>query len=140
MGERYEPAPGVRRLLSGTPSILALQPMLDMLDLIERAGLDAVRDKSTALTEFAIEAVEAFEEGSPGLGLSLLSPREASRRGGHVTFGHPDAQQIVARAWQRDVLPDYRAPGGIRVGLSPLSTSFAEVADGLGVLMECIRG
>ncbi|MCS5715668.1 aminotransferase class V-fold PLP-dependent enzyme [Herbiconiux sp. CPCC 205716] len=136
MGEHYEPAAGIRRVLSGTPSILGLQPMLDMLDLIERAGLPAIRAKSVALTGLVLEALDGE---LAGLGLTPASPREASRRGGHVTLGHPDAQAVVARAWQRDVLPDYRAPGGIRIGLSPLSTSFAEVADGLGVIAECIR-
>ena len=136
MGEHYEPAPGIRRVLSGTPSILGMQPMLDMLDLIERAGMPAVRAKSVALTELVVDALGGE---LAGLGLTLASPRDPSRRGGHVTLGHPDAQAVVARAWKRDVLPDYRAPGGIRIGLSPLSTSFAEVADGLGVIAECIR-
>ncbi|MBF4571767.1 aminotransferase class V-fold PLP-dependent enzyme [Herbiconiux sp. VKM Ac-1786] len=136
MGEHYEPAAGIRRVLSGTPSILGMQPMLDMLDLIERAGMPAVRAKSVALTEMVVDALDGE---LAGLGLTLASPRDPSRRGGHVTLGHPDAQAVVARAWQRDVLPDYRAPGGIRIGLSPLSTSFAEVADGLGVIAECIR-
>ncbi|MGD8193397.1 kynureninase [Herbiconiux sp. P18] len=138
MGERYEPAPGIRRLLSGTPSILGMQPMLDMLDLIEQAGLPAVRAKSIALTEFVVDAL-ADGGALTGLGLTLESPRDPARRGGHVTLGHPDAEAVVARAWQRDVLPDYRAPGGIRIGLSPLSTSFAEVADGLEVLAACLR-
>jgi kynureninase len=148
MGESYEPAPGIRRVLSGTPSILGMQPMLDMLDLIERAGMAAVREKSIALTEFVIEALGVEAGGRAGaadlsalggLGLSLESPRESVRRGGHVTLGHPDARAVVARAWQRDVLPDYRSPSGIRIGLSPLSTSFAEVADGLAVLAACLR-
>jgi kynureninase len=136
MGEHYEPAAGIRRVLSGTPSILGMQPMLDMLDLIERAGMPAVRAKSVALTEMVVDALGGE---LAGLGLTLASPRDPARRGGHVTLGHPDAQAVVARAWKRDVLPDYRAPGGIRIGLSPLSTSFAEVADGLGVIAECIR-
>ena len=42
---------------------------------------------------------------------------------------------VTAALWERDVLPDYRDPGGLRVGLSPLSTSFEEVRRG----MECVR-
>ena len=45
-----------------------------------------------------------------------------------------DAKALVAALWERGVIPDYRAPDGIRVGLAPLSTSFAEVAAGFGVL------
>ncbi|HEY8589195.1 MAG TPA: aminotransferase class V-fold PLP-dependent enzyme [Naasia sp.] len=135
MGGAYRPAPGIRRFLSGTPSILALQPMRDMLDLIDAAGMAAVREKSVRLTEFVVEIADADLAGS---GVTVASPRDASRRGGHVTLEHPDAQRATARAWERGVLPDFRGPSGIRIGLSPLSTSFAEVADGLAVLRECL--
>ena len=36
-------------------------------------------------------------------------------------------REVTAALWERDVIPDYRDPHGLRIGLSPLSTSFAEV-------------
>jgi kynureninase len=137
MGDSYRPATGIRRFLSGTPSILAMQPMCDMLDLIEQAGLPAIRAKSVRLTEFVLEV---FDTDLAAAGMTLGTPRDPARRGGHVTLNHPDARGIPARAWERDVLPDFRAPSGIRIGLSPLSTSFAEVADGLSVLRDRVEG
>ena len=137
MGDTYLPATGIRRFLSGTPSILAMQPMLDMLDLIERAGIQAIREKSVRLTGYVIEV---FDDSLAAAGMTLGTSRDPARRGGHVTLQHPDAKAILARAWERDVLPDFRAPNGIRVGLSPLNTSFAEVADGLRVLRGCVEG
>ena len=137
MGDTYLPATGIRRFLSGTPSILAMQPMRDMLDLIEQAGMPAVREKSVRLTEFVIEL---FDAQLADAGMTLATTRDPARRGGHVTLNLPDARDLIARAWQRGVIPDFRAPAGIRVGLSPLSTSFAEVADGLGVLGDCVQG
>src|SRR3954452_4509352 len=136
MGPAYAPARGIRRFLSGTPSIVAMQPMEDMLDLLEQAGMPAIREKSTALTEFVLELADA--DLAP-VGFTVATAREASRRGSHVTLEHPDARAITARAWARGVIPDFRAPHGIRIGLSPLSTSFAEVADGLATLRECIE-
>lgn len=38
------------------------------------------------------------------------------------------------------MIPDYREPDGIRIGLSPLSTSFAEVHRGLDVLRDVLDG
>ena len=38
------------------------------------------------------------------------------------------------------MIPDFRAPDGLRLGLSPLSTSFAEVHRGLAVLREVAAG
>ena len=36
------------------------------------------------------------------------------------------------------MIPDYRAPDGIRIGPAPLSTSFAEVHRGLSVLRDLL--
>jgi kynureninase len=55
-----------------------------------------------------------------------------------VTLNHPDARAVVAACWRRGVVPDFRAPDGIRVGLAPLSTSFAEVAVGLGAVRSVL--
>ena len=54
-----------------------------------------------------------------------------ARRGGHVTLRREGFRGVLDRLWERGVLPDYRDPGGLRVGLSPLSTSFEEVRRGL---------
>lgn len=133
MGERYEPAGGIRRFISGTPPILGMVPMGAMLDLLERAGMPAVRAKSVALTDFAVEVYDALLAPH---GVTLASPRDASVRGGHVTLDHERFREVTARLWERGVIPDFRPPHGLRVGLSPLSTSFAEVLTGLEAAAE----
>lgn len=127
MGPGYVPAPGIRQFLSGTPPVLGLVPLRVGLDLYAEAGITAVRAKSEALTAFAVEIADA-------VGFEVASPRDPARRGGHVTLRHPDARSLVAELWRRGVVPDFRAPDGIRIGLAPLSTSFAEVASGMGAL------
>ncbi|NYG60407.1 kynureninase [Nocardioides daedukensis] len=128
MGHSYAGAAGIRQFVSGTPPVLAMQPMVDMLDLIEEAGIATIREKSIALTGFAIEVAD--ELLAPH-GVVLSSPREAARRGSHVLLDHPDFREVTARLWEVGVIPDFRPPTGLRVGLSPLSTSFAEVVRGL---------
>ena len=128
MARDYTPATGMRRFLSGTPPILAMLPIDDMLDLIEEAGLDAVRAKSVSLTSFALAAADALLADRD---VRVLSPRDAARRGGHVTLGHPRAQELV-RALQEDgVIPDFRHPDGVRIGLSPLSSTHGEALEGV---------
>ena len=100
----------------------------DMVELIDEVGLGAVRDKSVALTEYAIELAD---EILAPLGVTVGSPRDAAIRGGHVTLVHPKAKELTASLWTRDVIPDFREPDGVRIGLSPLSTSFQEVRRGL---------
>jgi kynureninase len=135
MGPDWTPAPGVRRILSGTPPVVGMLPLTFMLDLVEEVGTGAVRAKSQRLTAYAAEvAAELLEP----LGVVNGSPRDPARLGGHVTLLHPRMKEVTAALWQRDVVPDYRDPGGLRIGLSPLSTSFTEVRRGLEQVREVL--
>lgn len=136
MGPAYLPAEGMRRFISGTPPILGMLPMQDMLDLVEEAGVEAIREKSIRLTEFVADVADA---ALAPLGVTVASPREPQVRGGHVTLEHDAMQAAIARLWQRGVIPDFRRPRGLRAGLSPLSTSFVEVATALAHLHEILN-
>jgi len=136
MGPEYRPAAGMRRFLSGTPPILGMIAMQDTLDLIEAAGIAAIREKSVALTAFALRVSDGL---LAPLGVTVASPRNPDERGGHVTLSHPAMRAVTARLWAEDVLPDYRDPHGLRIGLSPLSTSFGEVARGMNAVAEALH-
>jgi kynureninase len=152
MGPDYEPADGIRGWLSGTPAIVGMQAMRDMIALIDQAGatdpltgalvpgstggalgtgIAAVRVKSVALTSFAVELADELLPSAV-----LSSPRDPELRGGHITLDHPSFEAIMPRLWERGVIPDFRRPTGIRLGMSPLSTSFAEVEEGVRVIAE----
>jgi kynureninase len=131
MGQGYEPADGIQRFLSGTPPVIGMLPMRDMVALIETVGLDAVRAKSVALTSYALELVNE-------LPVEVSTPRLAYERGSHVTIEHPRFAELMPKLWARGVIPDFRRPSGIRLGLSPLSTSFAEVELGVAAIAELL--
>jgi kynureninase len=135
MADRYQPAAGIRQLISGTPPILGMLPMRDMLALVEEAGMPAIRAKSVELTAFAIEVAD---ELLAPYDVRVASPRDPDVRGSHVTLDHPDFRRVTAELWRRGVIPDFRPPQGLRVGLSPLSTSFAEVAAGLATIADVL--
>jgi kynureninase len=135
MGPVYAPTAGVRRFLSGTPPIVGMLPVADMLACLAEAGMTAVREKSVALTSYAVDVAD---EVLAPLGVTVASPRDPALRGGHVTLQHDAMRQVVVELWRRDVIPDYRDPGGLRVGLSPLSTSYAEVRRGLERVREVL--
>ncbi|MFJ4175095.1 kynureninase [Microbacterium sp. NPDC089696] len=136
MGPEYVPAGDIRQLLSGTPPVTSMLAMQGMLDLIEQATIEAVRAKSEALTDLA---VRAHDELLAPLGVRLLSPRDAERRGGHVTIGHPEFRAVTQRLWEDGVIPDFRFPDGIRLGLSPLSTSFVETVTGVIAVRDALE-
>ena len=137
MGPGYEPAAGLRSVISGTPPVLGMLPLTTSLDLIEEAGIGAIRAKSLAMTAYALEVVDAL---LAPLGARVVSPRDPARRGGHVTVRHPAFRDLMGPLWERGVLADYREPDCIRIGLSPLSTSFAETYAGLAVLAGLLAG
>jgi kynureninase len=112
-----------------------MQPTIDMLELVQEAGLPAIRGKSVALTDYAITVAEQL---LTPLGATLASPVPSARRGSHITLTHPDARPATALLWERGVIPDFRTPDGLRIGLSPLSTSFAELAHGLSALEQVL--
>jgi kynureninase len=125
----------MRRFISGTPPILGMAPIQDMVDLIEKAGMPAIRAKSVALTEYVIRVAD---EILVPLGVTVASPRDPAVRGGHVTLEHRQMDDAVAELWRRGIIPDFRPPQGLRVGLSPLSTSFAELATALAHLRQIL--
>ncbi|MGN6218133.1 MAG: kynureninase [Microbacterium sp.] len=136
MSPEYRPAEGMRRFLSGTPPIVGMLAMQDTIALLDEVGIDAVRAKSVALTEFAVRVADGL---LAPLGAVVASPRDPGERGGHVTLSHPAMRAVTARLWTQDVIPDYRDPGGLRIGLSPLSTSFAETLAGLRAVEAAVR-
>ena len=133
MGPDYVPVAGIRRFLSGTPAVVGMLAIQDMVALIDEAGIDAVRKKSEQLTTYAVELAD--EHLAP-YDVTVRSPRDPARRGGHVTLHHPRMQEVVRALWERDVIPDYRDPGGLRIGLSPLSTSFDELERGMDAVRQ----
>ncbi len=136
MGPAFQPAQGIRKFISGTPPVLAMQPLKDMVELIAEAGVAAVREKSVALTE---HAVALADEALAPLGAVLASPRNAAERGSHITMDHPSFAAVTAALWKGGVIPDFRPPDGIRIGLSPLSTSFAELERGIEAIATELR-
>ncbi|WP_221584770.1 kynureninase [Microbacterium sp. G2-8] len=135
MGQGYEPADGIRRFVSGTPPIVGMLGMEATLDLIEEVGISRIREKSIALTEFAIEK---YDRILAPRGVELSSPRDASVRGGHITIDHPAFPALMERLWAANIIPDFRPPTGIRLGLSPLSTSFSETERAINAIGEML--
>ncbi|MGP2439935.1 kynureninase [Streptomyces sp. JW3] len=135
MADTYRPAAGIRRVISGTPPVVGMLPMRDMLHLIDEAGMDAVRRKSVALTQYALALADHL---LVPLGVRIATPRDPDRRGSHVSLDHPAFKEVTADLWERGVIPDFRPPRALRIGLSPLSTGFTEVARGLAEIHRAL--
>jgi kynureninase len=131
MAHGYDAVPGAGALLSGTPPILSLSAVEEGVKLVAEAGIAAIRAKGIALTSLAVELAD--ERLAP-FGVSVRSPRDPARRGAHVALAHPDAKWLCAALIERGVVPDFRRPDVIRIGLSPLTTRFVDLWDGVEAL------
>jgi kynureninase len=123
----YEAAAGLRRFLTGTPPILSVAAIEPGIDLLLEAGIDRIRVKSVAQTDYLIAL---WEQELASLGFVLNTPQEPDQRGSHVSLGHPDGWRIdQALINEMQVLPDFRTPDNIRLGITPLYTTYAEIRD-----------
>jgi kynureninase len=137
MGQGFRPMPGIGGWLTGTPGMLGLAAAEEGIRVSVEAGIDAIRAKGIALTEYAIALHDAW---LAPLGFTLGSPRASDRRGSHVSVRRADARELTRAMIDAGVVPDFRAPDSVRLGLSPLTTNFTDVARGLAVLTRLAGG
>jgi kynureninase len=96
----------------------------------------ALRRKSLAMTDLFIGLVEERCAGQP---LTLDTPRDHGLRGSHVSFTHPQGYAVMQALIARGVIGDYREPGIMRFGFTPLYLSYADVWDAVDVLADILR-
>jgi kynureninase len=136
--ESYEPARDLSRFLVGTPPILSLAAAEAGVDLALEAGISPAREKSVAQGELLVRLWEALLEPR---GVTLRSPREAARRGSHVSFGHPEGLAIDrALIEEMKVIPDFRPPDVIRFGFAPLYTRFEDLYEAADRFRDVLDG
>ena len=135
-GLDYQPAAGLRHFLTGTLPIVSLALIEPGVDLLLEAGMEALRAKSVAQTEYLIDLWQAV---LAPLGFTLNSPRDAGHRGSHVSLGHVEGMRIdLALINDMQVLPDFRSPDNIRLGIAPIYTSFVDIHSAVIRLREIV--
>jgi len=97
--------------------------------MVLEAGVGSIRKKSEAQSEYLIQLARHWLEDK---GIKIGSPRQVIRRGSHVSLKHPEAYRICKALMDPalgdgPVIPDFREPDNIRLGISPLYTSFEDL-------------
>jgi kynureninase len=137
MERPYDPEPGIRRFMAGTPPIIDLTAVRVGVELVAEAGIASLRRKAVALTDLI---VELHDDSLAPLGFELASPRDPERRGAHVSLRHDEAWPISRAMIERArVIPDFRGPDSIRLGVPPLYTRFVDVWDALDRLRDLVE-
>lgn len=135
-GLDYDPAPGIQHFMTGTPAVLALAAVEPGIDLLLEAGMERVRAKSLRQTSYLIDLWETL---LAPLGFRLNSPRDEARRGSHISLGHDEGMRInLALINELGVLPDFRRPDNIRLGIAPLYNTFCEIHTAVTRLQQVV--
>ena len=136
MERDYAPHAGIRRFLAGTPPVMGLAAVEEGARLSAEAGVGALHAKAIALTERMIALHDAW---LAPLGFTVGTPRDPALRGSHVALRHPEAWQITRALIERaSVIPDFRGPDSVRLGVAPLYTRHVDVHDALQRLRELV--
>jgi len=127
----FTPADNISRFQISTPHILSMAGIEPALGILLEAGMDRLREKSVEQTDYLIYLAQEF---LVPLGFEVGSPLNSSQRGSHVSLRHPEAYRICRALidplpgdTNLKVIPDFRAPNNIRLGIAPLYTSFADI-------------
>ncbi len=135
MQPSFTATPGIRRALCGTQPMVSLAMVECGLQVFARTSMSAIRQKSLALTDLFIRLVESRCAAHP---LQLLTPRAHAQRGSQASFTHPHAYAVIQALIERGIIGDYREPGIMRFGFTPLYSQFAEVWDAVEGLRDIL--
>jgi kynureninase len=130
----YQPAAGILKFLTGTPSILALAALEAGLGTFDGVNMSDVAAKARSLSQLFIDEVEA----RCGDQVHLASPRDLTKRGSHVVFAHPEGYAVMQALIARGVVGDFRAPDLMRFGFCPLYNSHAEMVRAAQILADIL--
>ncbi|MER6036336.1 kynureninase [Streptomyces sp. NPDC001835] len=137
MSPSYAPAPGAVRGRVGTPDILSMLALEAALEVWDGVGVDAVRAKSLALTDFFLECVAAYTEAGRA---ECVTPAPHAERGSQIALRCPDAGEVMKRLIERGVVGDFRHPDVLRFGFTPLYVGFADTERAARILGELLNG
>lgn len=136
MSHTFFAADDAGAFLQGTPNMLSMAPLEGALDMFLEVGMDKLREKSLALTDYLAELIE---ERLVPLGFSNGTPMEPHRRGGHIALEHDDAYRISLAMRTAGVVPDYRAPNVIRLAPVPLYVGFEDVYRVVEIIEDIVK-
>jgi kynureninase len=132
----YEAGEGILRFLCGTPPILSMSVLEAALEVFADVDMQVLREKSCKLGQLWMNLIEQTKLNTE---LLLKSPADDETRGSQVAYAHPCAFAICQVLIERNIICDFRAPDILRVGFTPLYTSFADVWHAVKNLQEIVQ-
>ena len=133
MAAEFVPADDIRRLLVGTPPVIASAGLVASLDVFDDADMAALREKSLALADTFVQTLA--DARAP---VEVVTPPDARARGSQISLRHADAYPVVRNLAARGVIGDFREPDIMRFGFAALYTRYVDAYDAASVLVDVL--
>jgi kynureninase len=134
----YQPASTIRKYMAGTPPVISLTATRPGIEILLGAGMENIREKSLRQGEYLLFLIREWLEP---LGFSSGSPADRAFRGSHLALRHPEAYRICQALIHPEssglkVIPDFRDPDIIRLGITPLYISYTDLYHAVARIRE----
>ncbi len=124
MTREFVPAYGAQAWQLSNAPVLSMASLRASLELFDEAGMDALREKSVALTEYMLALIDSFDTDR----FEIITPRDAEQRGCQLSIRTLfDGRALFDELTAAGIVCDFRRPDVIRVAPTPLYNSFEDV-------------
>lgn len=136
MGPAFEPVPAADAWSLSNPPIMALTPVRVSLQIFDRVGMTALREKSQRLTAYLQGLLDGIGSGL----VEIITPREIGARGCQFSIAVKERPRDLFAALTADgVMCDFREPNVIRVAPVPLYNTFHDCWRFAGILRRHVQ-
>jgi kynureninase len=149
MEPTFRPTPGAKGYQHSCTPVFSSIPLLATLQLIDKAGFDAMREKGIRLTNTLESLLQSSRfyippgtATSPTVGFKILTP-PAPWRGTQLSLFIVGSEGVMPRVFSRCIaqglVGDERHPSVIRLSPVVLYNTFEEVGRAVGILEKALE-
>ncbi len=133
MEHKFKPIPTVESWQLSNPPILQLASLKASLDIFEKAGMKALREKSEKMTGY----LEYLIEQKGGNKIEIITPKDVNQRGCQLSLRTKgEGKKLHKKLLGSGVVCDWREPDVIRVAPVPLYNTFSDVYNFVEILVK----
>lgn len=140
MEPEFDLMPGAEGWQTSNAPVMNMAALLASLSEFREAGMDRLREKSLALTDFLERGIHSVAAAT-GAQLEILTPSDPAQRGCQLSVvAHGHGKALFDHLTAHGVMTDWREPAVIRMAPVPMYNRFADVAQFLVILEDGLRG
>jgi kynureninase len=98
------------------------------LDLFDKVGMQALREKSLNLTAYLEFIIETISQNNTNVNFEIITPKNKNERGAQLSIlCHGQGKSLFDKLTQKGVVADWREPNVIRIAPVPMYNNFEDV-------------